>query len=60
MNYHIGDLVRKLGGQETFITVATKEEKADHNLEDGFDYLIQREEDASHTEQVFEEDIERK
>jgi hypothetical protein len=59
MNYHVGENVMKQGATETYKIVATKDERGDFQLEEGFDYLIQKESDPGHTEQVFKEDIER-
>jgi len=60
MKYFTGDIVMKLGNPEEYIIVATKEDQGNQELEAGFDYLIQKESDAGSTEQVFEEDIERR
>jgi len=59
MNYSIGDKVMKQGSSEPYTIIATKEDQKDHRLEEGFDYLIQKESDADQIEHVFQEDIDR-
>ncbi len=59
MNYSVGDKVMKQGSSEPYVIIATKDNQKDHPLEDGFDYLIQKETDADQIEHVFQEDIDR-
>ena len=59
MNYSIGDKVMKQGSSEPYTIIATKEDHQGHPLEEGFDYLIQKESDTNQIEHVFQEDIDR-
>ena len=59
MKYSIGDKVKKQGSSDEYVIVATEDDHNGYELEPGFDYLIQKEDDKAHTERAFAEDIDR-